>query len=255
MADDESEQLKHLPPGVALAWGMQPAGRRGPKPGLSLDAIVLAAIEVADEAGLAAVSMHSVAKRLDFTAMSLYRYLKSKDDLLALMMDAGFGEPPVTVRQATGWRAVCQVWSEEILIRYLAHPWLLDIPIMSAPMMPRQMLWLEQALEGLTNTGLTEVEKLSVALLLSTYVMNVARLERDINGNREFTEAESVAGYEQTLADLLAPATYPHLLRAVQAGAFSAEDIEHHEFTFGLDRILDGIEVLIARRSAVHPSS
>ncbi|MCE3613251.1 TetR/AcrR family transcriptional regulator, partial [Escherichia coli] len=64
-----------------------------------------AAMSVADEGGLSSVSMKSVADRLGFTAMILYRYLQSKDDLLILMLDAGFGPVPERLADAAGWRA------------------------------------------------------------------------------------------------------------------------------------------------------
>jgi len=77
-----------LPPGLDLLWGRREAGQRGPKRGLSVDAIVEAAIEVGDAEGLGAVSMSRVAKELGFTTMSLYRYVTSKDELLQLMWNA-----------------------------------------------------------------------------------------------------------------------------------------------------------------------
>ena len=74
--------------GFRRAWtccGEARPGPRGPKPALTVEAIVDAAIELADSGGLEAVSMASVAKRLGFTTMSLYRYVTSKDELLQLM--------------------------------------------------------------------------------------------------------------------------------------------------------------------------
>ena len=83
-----------LPPRLQLLWGLQERPRRGPKPGLSLERIVDAAIGLADAGGLAAVSMARVAAELGFTTMSLYRYVPTKDDLLELMVDAASGLPP-----------------------------------------------------------------------------------------------------------------------------------------------------------------
>jgi AcrR family transcriptional regulator len=234
-----------LPPGVVQAWGLEPERRRGPKPALTLADIVAAAIDLADAEGLAAVSMQGVAKRLKFTAMSLYRYVSSKDDLLALMMDAAFGDPPPEIAGAPDWRTGCEAWAVAALERYRQHAWVLDIPISSMPMLPHQMLWLEVMLGVQRDTRLSGVEKLSVALLVSTYVMNVARLERDLLGNPQFVNADTVRQFEDQLQELLPPDTYPFLLAAVQERAFSEEEYETQEFRFGLDRILDGVEVLV----------
>nr|MDT0667378.1 TetR/AcrR family transcriptional regulator [Micromonospora sp. DSM 115978] len=65
------EPVAALPPGVALAWGRRERPRRGPKPTLSLDRVVEAAVEVADAEGLRALSMSVVAERAGYTTMSL----------------------------------------------------------------------------------------------------------------------------------------------------------------------------------------
>jgi AcrR family transcriptional regulator len=237
-----------MPPGVAQAWGLEPDRKRGPKPALTLADIVQAGIDLADAEGLTAVSMQGVAKRLKFTAMSLYRYVSSKDDLLALMTDAAFGDPPPEVAGAAGWRGGCEGWAVAALERYRRHPWVLDIPISSMPMLPNQLRWLEVMLGVQRDTHLGDVEKLSVALLVSTYVMNVARLERDLIHNPHYVKADTVRQFEDQLQELLSPETYPFLLAAVKARAFSEEEYETQEFRFGLDRILDGVEVLIRQR-------
>ena len=83
-----SESSPPLPPGLDLLWGRRGRGQRGPKPGLSVDAIVAAAIRIADAEGLEAVSMAQVAEQLGFTTMSLYRHVTSKEELLQLMWNA-----------------------------------------------------------------------------------------------------------------------------------------------------------------------
>ncbi len=84
----QSEPSPPLPPGLDLLWGRRGRGQRGPKPGLTVDAIVAAAIAIADAEGLEAVSMAHVAEQLGFTTMSLYRHVTSKEELLQLMWNA-----------------------------------------------------------------------------------------------------------------------------------------------------------------------
>src|SRR5580658_3820692 len=93
-----------LPPGLDLLWGRRERGRRGPKPGLSVDGIVDAAVRIADAEGLEAVSMARVAKELGFTTMSLYRYVASKDELLQLMWNASAQGAETLELEGTGWR-------------------------------------------------------------------------------------------------------------------------------------------------------
>src|SRR5215468_2656297 len=93
-AGEQDLDQQALPASVAAAWGVRDRPHKGPKPGLSLERIVAAAVQVADAEGLAAVSMSRVAAELGTAPMSLYRYVTAKDELLALMLDAAYGPAP-----------------------------------------------------------------------------------------------------------------------------------------------------------------
>src|SRR5271156_3032527 len=69
-----------LPASIELAWGLGERPRRGPKPGLTLERIVAAGIRVAMTDGLGSVSMGRIAAELGGSTMSLYRYVRAKDD-------------------------------------------------------------------------------------------------------------------------------------------------------------------------------
>src|ERR1700758_1421207 len=84
----EAREQVPLPPGLDLLWGRRERGKRGPRAGLTADAIVAAAIRIADAKGLEAVSMERVARELGFTTMSLYRHVANKEELLQLMWNA-----------------------------------------------------------------------------------------------------------------------------------------------------------------------
>src|SRR6201994_2196395 len=121
-----------LPPVIELLWGRRERGRRGPHPGLSADAIVDAAVRIADAEGLEAISMARVAAKLGFTTMSLYRYVASKDELLQLMFNASALGAESLVIEGDGWRPRLRAWAviqREMLDR---HPWITQMP-MPAP--------------------------------------------------------------------------------------------------------------------------
>ena len=92
------------PPRDAVTiWDRVERARRGPRPALTHDPIARAAIEIADEHGLDAVSMRRLADRLGVATMALYRYVSGKSDVFELMIDAAYAE--MSLPEATGWRA------------------------------------------------------------------------------------------------------------------------------------------------------
>src|SRR6185437_12008882 len=170
-----------LPPSIALAWGRAERPRRGPKPGLSLERIVAAGIGLALTDGLGSVSMGRVAAELGASTMALYRYVPSKDDLLTLMVDTAFGPALGAAQAGHGWRAGLARWAAGIRASYQRHPWVLRVPLSGELLLcPNNLAWLEDALECLAGTPLTEQQKLSAVLLVSGFVRNQATLTDDI---------------------------------------------------------------------------
>ena len=92
-----------------------------------MELVVAAAVEIADESGLAAVTMAAVAKRCGFTTMSLYRHVASKDELVRRMLDEVLGTAPAL--ESPDWRAGLEQWSRAMLALLDAHPWGIDVPI------------------------------------------------------------------------------------------------------------------------------
>jgi AcrR family transcriptional regulator len=208
---------------------------------LNVDLVVAAATELADEAGLAAVTMAAVAKRCGFTTMSLYRHVSGKDDLVRRMLDAGLGiAPPL---RFPGWRAGLEQWSRDMLAVLDRHPWGIDVPITGIIGTEAQLSWLDRGLEALADTELAENEKAEAVLLVNGYVFWAARLRFQIPD-----EAIEIVppGFDMS--------RFPALGRAVAAGIFEDEATTRDEdFMFGLERVLDGIGALIAQRSSPRP--
>jgi AcrR family transcriptional regulator len=237
-----------IPGSVAAAWGVRERPHKGPKPGLSLDRIVDAAVRVADTEGLDAVSMGRVAAELGTAPMSLYRHVSAKEELLTLMVDAAWGPAPDGPAPAEGWRAGLSRWAWALRAGARRHPWVVRIPLSGLPIMPNEVAWFENALACLAGTGLSEARKASVIMLLAGYVRTLATTEADIEAairNSGLAPMEWMASYPRMLAGLADPARFPALARFIAAGVFEAEDGPDDEFVFGLDRILDGVAVLI----------
>lgn len=242
-----------LPRVLELLWGRDQSGRRGPKPGLTIRDIGAAGVRIADAEGLAAVSMSKVAADLGFTTMSLYRYVASKDDLLTVMLDEGFGVPELEEMPGAGWRDRMTAWARAAHATLLRHPWILQIPLFEPPLSPHQMAWMEAGLQALAETGLTHQERLSSMLLVDVYVRGMTQLTAYMhaaNAETGRTEQEADQLYARRLALVLDPDRFPAVAAALRAGSLSDEsDFAVDEFRFGLETVLDGIAALIARRT------
>jgi AcrR family transcriptional regulator len=245
-----------LPASIEAAWGRRERPHRGPKPGLSLSRIVEAGVRIAEADGLAAVSMSRVAAEVGAAPMSLYRHVASKDELVTLMVDAVYGQFLVPIAAEAGWREGLTQSARVMRAAMYRHPWILRVPISGLPVRPNEVAWMEQALGCLRDTGLTESEKASVILLISGYVRNEASTNADIQAAIRASGAapdEWMSAYGRLLAKLADPEHFPAITRFIASGVFETFDPPDKEFTFGLDRILDGIEGLVTARSVAPP--
>ena len=246
-----------LPPGLDVLWGRRERGQRGPKPGLSVEAIVEVAVRIGDTEGLDAVSMARVATELGFTPMSLYRYVTSKDELLQLMWNASAIGAEKIVLKGKGWRPKLRMWAmiqRDLIDR---HPWITQMPMAAPPLAPNSLTFVERGLESLDDTGLSDGDKLRVIGLLSSYTLSEAGMAHDAaRAAVEATERDVALGGQQDAAvvvrallrELVDEQTYPRLHRIAWSNAIgdnpSGAD-EQAEFAFGVDRILDGVQALI----------
>jgi AcrR family transcriptional regulator len=241
---ESAPEPRPIPPSIELAWGLRDQGARGPKRGLTLDRIVEAGIAIARDEGLEVLSMGRVARALGVGTMSLYRYVAAKRELLTLMVDAALGTPPPAA-EGEGWREGLTRWAVGVRNAYQRHPWGLKIPIDAPPLGPNNVAWLDNALRALAETPLSEDQKLSSVLLVSGFVRNEATLTADFAAAAGGQQV--MPGYGRLLAHLTDEADFPALHRAIASGALDDADDIDHEFDFGLERVLDGIEVLIER--------
>ncbi|MEV8334199.1 TetR/AcrR family transcriptional regulator [Streptomyces niveus] len=253
MTTTESSGSGDVSRSMELLWGTGERATRGPKPGLTLDRIVTAAIELADAEGLAAVSMRRLSTELGAGTMSLYRHVPGRAELVDLMLDRVQGEgahapEPDTAEPAPGWRKTVEKAARDELALYQAHPWLLSVNQTRPVLGPGAVGGMESMLAGIKDTGLSDPELISVIIMVSGYVSGVARTQvhavevRQVTGisDDEFWRAQ-----EPMLSTVMTSGRYP-LMAALSPEAFGP-DFDH--FEFGLQRLLDGLEVLVEQRT------
>ncbi|WP_246486523.1 TetR/AcrR family transcriptional regulator [Kribbella qitaiheensis] len=233
-----------LPPGLALSWGVHPIQRRGPKPALSVDQIVATGIEFGDNLGFEAISLQRIAAHLGVSTNAMYRYVSSKDELIVLVADKAWGRAPSEILEADGWREGSRAWCQAQVDRYAERPWLLEVPIRGAPVTPNLLHWLETLLRVLEGTGLSQHDMLGCALLFDGLARSYANLFRQLAAsNSAPVESQAVGEF---LVPQLVAAGYDKVLSLYMNQEY--EDTVDDDLDFGLNRILDGIQVLIDRR-------
>lgn len=226
--------------------------KRGRKPTIDAADVTRAAIAVADAEGLAAVSMARVAQEMGNSTMALYRHVKSKDELLALMWDAAMEEPPPLPDGE--WRDKLGFWARAVLAAIRKRPWFLQIPISGPPSGPKNLAWLDSALTALESVPLEPVEKIGVVMGLSTFVQGEARLIGTLAQGFEADPAQFNHQYGQRLREIVDPREMPALTEIIESGVFDVDDVARAEdlgadFDFGLHLFLEGVAAHIKGRS------
>ena len=194
--------------------------------------------------------MRRLATEIGFTTMALYRYVRSKTEAVALLMDHAYG-PPGPLAAPPDWRSQLAAWGAANRDILLAHPWILDVRITEPPLAPNQIGWMEIGLAAMAGTPLSEQEKLSALLLVDVYVRGQTQLSMQLTT----ADSESVnAGqlYARRLMALTESRDLPCLRSALLSGALQDDDDDFatDEFAFGLDSVLLGVAARMERRRA-----
>ena len=242
-------QSNDVPAPLRRLWRLaDPPAKVGRPSHLDVDTVVAVAVRIADERGLDAVTLPRVAEEVGVTAMSLYRYVGSKNELLQLMVDAATTpHVPESDPNAT-WRTGLRECTVALWELFRARPWLPRVPIETAPSGPRQLGWLEQTLATLSTTGLDWGEKMTAVMLLSGHVRQSVLLTQDLTTGRDPDErqAESERRYAQAMRELVDPARFPEVAAMFGSDLFASGDApteitERADFEAGLEIVLDGI--------------
>ncbi|SDS08120.1 TetR/AcrR family transcriptional regulator [Microlunatus soli] len=213
--------------GSASIWRRPARGGRGPTPSFDRDRLAAAGVALADERGLAAVTMRAVAEALGSKPASLYRYIRTRDELIELMVDRVNGEI-LRPADGDGWRTELLALARSGRDCYRRHPWLLDATASAHPMGPRTLDYLEDALSVLRDVPLPPGRKLEAIAVLNA--LTAALVRNELNSHQR-----SLPIGESELAP--GPDSHPMLTAALAAGTEAEQDDEAEVF----DRIVAGV--------------
>ena len=169
---------------------------------LSREKIATAALAIADREGFEALSMRRVAHELNAGTMSLYYYVKTKDDLIAAMDDALMAEA-LLPSLPEGWQRAMMAIAKRTHAVFIRHPWALAA-MLSAPPGINAMRHMEQCLEALAETSMTEKQKITLLAMVDDFVFGHALREAatDATIDMEFAAAQLATGAFPRLAEI-----------------------------------------------------
>jgi AcrR family transcriptional regulator len=239
----------------ALLWDDRLLPTRGPKPGLTPDDVVKAAMQIADEEGIAAVTMNAVATRLGFTTMAIYRYFPSKEALLDAVVDAGLGAPPPPPEARGDWRSEVAQWMRAKRAMLCARPWLAELPFVAAPHGPNWLSWLEALAEPLATTGLSSPDMGEMISIIDGYTRGASDTAVSLARARArgISDQEWAAAVGADLGRAIGDPRYPAFAAILTTPSDGKPRAMDESFEFGVQRVLDGIELYV--RSATTSSA
>ncbi|MFD6550868.1 TetR/AcrR family transcriptional regulator [Streptomyces sp. NPDC058398] len=215
---------------------------------LDRERIVAAAIALADEGGLEAVSLRKVAARLNAGPMRLYGYIATKEELLDLMVDEVQAEI-LPEERSSGWREALRNLANGTRRTALRHEWLADLLGGRPTLGPNGLAVAEATLAALDD--LADIDTVMRAVeTVSSYFTGAIR--REI-ANLRAERASGLSRHEWQRASgphltrMLATGRFPALTKAVRDGT----DVDTEaSFATGLDWVLDAVAVKLAQPPA-----
>ena len=230
-----------------LLWEDRSRSTRGPKAAFTPDDVVQTAMQIADEDGLGAVTMHAVAARIGLTTMALYRYFPNKEALFDAIVDAGLGSPPRPSEPRGNWRDEVAQWARAKREMLCARPWLAELPFVAAPHGPNWLRWLEALTEPLARTGLSSPDMGEMISVIDGFTrgasdtaISLARVRA-----RGTSEAEWAAAVGADLGRAIGDPRFPTFAALLTTPSDGKPRRMDESFDFCLQRVLDGIELYV----------
>lgn len=235
-----------------LLWDDRTPSTRGPKAGLTPDDVVQAAMQIADEDGLSAVTMSAVAARVGFTTMATYRYFPNKEALFDAIVDAGLGLPPRPTAPRGNWRDEVAQWARAKRAMLCARPWLAELPFVAAPHGPNWLGWLEAVTKPLSSTGLSSPDLGEMIGVIDGFTRGASDTAVSLARSRArgMSDQEWAAAVGADLGRAIGDPRFPTFAALITTPSDRRPRSMDESFEFGLQRVLDGIEHYVTSMSA-----
>jgi AcrR family transcriptional regulator len=227
----------------APIWARPAPGTRRPR--LTREQIAAAALAIADAEGFEAVSMRRIADALGAGTMTLYHYMRTKTDLLALMDDALMAEALVPEGEMpAGWREGLAAIARRSRDAFIAHPWAMHA-LRGARLGPNGLLHVEQSMAAVSTAPISDADKVALCGVLDDFVFGfvLRSLEAPV-----VEMLSDVRALNAMVSSQLATGKLPYLAAFVgddkpsaafaRAASWMTDDAR---FEFGLQALLDAV--------------
>jgi AcrR family transcriptional regulator len=213
------------------------ATRRPGRPArLSRDQVLRAALALADEGGLEALTMQRIGEQVEAEAMSLYRHVRNKDDVLDGIVDLVFEEIELAPA-GTDWKIAMRDRAISARAVLLRHPWALGLMESRMQPGPANLGHHDAVLGILFAAGFSGRDAVHVYNLLDSYIYGFALQEHAL----PFTSHEELAEVGMVVFEGVPDGLFRNLRTFTEEAIATGFDYGD-EFEFGLDLILDALD-------------
>ncbi|MEV0637992.1 TetR/AcrR family transcriptional regulator [Streptomyces sp. NPDC050619] len=231
------------------------SGRGGGQPsGLDRDRITEVTVRLLDAEGLAKFSMRRLAAELNVTAMSVYWYVDTKDDLLELALDAAFGELslPDPAAADEDWRDQLRALARGYRALLIRHPWLSPLAGTYLNIGPNYLAFSRAVQQVMRRTGLPVRRLTSAISAVFQFVYGYGTIEghfiarcaeAGMSQDDYFRHAMSAVTQSPEAAEVIQEST--EIMEA--RGGDTVEEMMERDFEFALELLVAGIEAMVER--------
>ena len=211
-----------------------------PRPPLTRERVLRAALDLADERGIDALSMRRLGRRLGVEAMSLYNHVDNKEDLLDGIVDLVVSEIDLPSGDVD-WREAMRRRAVSAREAFARHPWASALVDSRENSGPERLCYLEWMIGTLRRAGFSVEMALRAISAIDSYVYGFGRQQLNMVAGEGDATPEEMA--EAFLAAIPADA-FPYLSEVTKHQLQVGYD-DSADFEFGLGLVLDGLERLL----------
>ncbi len=212
--------------------------KKAPRPPVSRDRAIAVAIRLADKGGIDSLTMRKLAKELQVEAMSLYYHVPNKEDILDGMVDSVFSEIGLPAG-GTPWKKGMRDRAHSARSALNLHPWAVSLMDSRTSPGPGTLGHHNAVLGCLREGGFSVAMAAHAFSLLDAYVFGFVLQE----ANLPFESPQELQALADSVMEHFPAETFPHFYELTIEHVLKPGYNYGDEFDYGLELVLDGLEV------------